>query len=426
MVLFFLFLLLIFLGIPVAFSFAIAGLLYVFITGDFDPSNLVTIAFGGLDSFVLMAVPFFIFAGDLMKHGGITSKLIGFSRLFFGKKKSALGGIAVLTSTFFGAISGSSAASVAAVGSIMVPEMEKEGIKKTYSSALIAASGFIGILIPPSIPLIIYGLSSGASIGDLFLAGIIPGIIVTVVFVVINIIMTKSSLEDNSVISNVHVPKSNFFKQALDAVPGLLLPVIILGGIYSGIFTPTEAAAIAVVYGFIIGKFIYKSFTFKELPKIALESAITSATILIIIGFASFFGRLMTLYQVPATISNFLMSLTENTIILLLLINLLLLFLGMFLETSTAIMILTPILLPLAARLGVDPVHFGIIMIMNLSIGLITPPMALNLFVASQVSNLSIDKLVKPIMPFLIASIFILILLTLVPSLSMMLPNIFG
>lgn len=410
-------------GIPVAFSFAIAGLIYVFITGDFDPNNLVTIAFGGLDSFILMAVPFFIFAGDLMKHGGITSKIIAFSRLFFGKKKSALGGIAVLTSTFFGAISGSSAASVAAVGSIMVPEMEKVGIKKAYSAALVAASGFIGILIPPSIPLIIYGLSSGASIGDLFLAGIIPGILVTVVFIVLNIFMTKYSIEDNSVIAET--PKSNFLKQALDAVPGLLLPVIILGGIYSGIFTPTEAAAIAVVYGFIVGKFIYKSFTFKQLPKIALESALTSSIILMIIGFASFFGRLMTLYEVPATISNSLTSLTDNTIVLLLLINLLLLFLGMFLETSTAILILTPILLPLAARLGIDPVHFGIIMIMNLSIGLITPPMALNLFVASQVSNLSLGKLVKPIFPFLIASILILIVLTLVPSLSMMLPNLF-
>lgn len=421
MALFILFLVLIFLGIPVAFSFALAGLFYVFVTGDFDPNNLVTVAFGGLDSFVLMAVPFFVFAGDLMKHGGITSKLIDFSKLFFGKKKSALGGITVLTSTFFGAISGSSAASVAAVGSIMVPEMEKSGYKKTYATALNAASGYIGILIPPSIPLIIYGLASGASISDLFLAGIIPGILVAISFILLNIFLSKRNIDEKEKMVKISKSKT---KQFISAIPGLLLPIIILGGIYSGKFTPTEAAAVAVIYGFLVGKFVYKSFTWRQVPKIALESAVTSATILIIIGFASFFGRLMTLYQVPQQISDLLISITSNPILLLILINIFLLFLGMFIETSTAIMILTPILLPLTMELGIDPVHFGIIMVMNLAIGLITPPMSLNLFVASQVSNISIGKLVKPIMPFLLVSIVILLLLTFIPSLSMLLPNL--
>ncbi|MCT1901868.1 TRAP transporter large permease [Oceanobacillus sojae] len=418
MQLFGLFLLLILYGIPVAFGFVIAGIIYVYFVGDVSFSEIITVSYGGLDSFVLLSVPLFIFAGDLMKYGGITSKLIDFGSLFFKRGGSGLGGITVLSSTFFGAITGSSAASVATIGSIMVPEMEKQGFSKPYAASLASASGFIGILIPPSIPLIIYGLSAGASISDLFIAGIVPGVLVAVAFIVLNIFLTKRYA------SQTGTPKQNkqpVWKVFIRALPGLILPVIILGGIYSGIFTPTESAGVAVIYAIVIGLFVTKSYKINELPKIALESAITSGSVLVIIGFATFFGRLLTINQIPATISEFLTGITESSFVLLIIINIIFLLFGMFLETSTAIMILTPILLPVATQIGVDPIHFGVIMVLNLGIGLITPPMALNLFVASQVSNVPFKQLVRPSLPFLYVSVILLIMLTFIPEIALIL-----
>jgi len=418
------FLLIIATGIPVAFAFAIAGMLYLTFSDSLslDLDNIVTVTFSGLDSFVLMSIPFFIFAGDLMKQGGIIDRLVKLSGLILGRSKSAMGGISVLTSTFFGAISGSSAASVAAVGSIMVPEMQRQGYKKPAAAALVAAAGFIGIFIPPSIPLILYGLASGASIGALFLAGIIPGILVMLTFMGLNVFLARnnSPSPDEDV---VKVNAQSKISIVLQALPGLLLPVLILGGIYSGLFTPTEAAAVAVFYAIVISKYVYKSLNFSDLPKLALGSAITSASIMIIIGFSAFFGRLMTLDQIPDAISEAMLTLTTNPILLTLLMNLFLLFLGMFVETATIIMIATPILLPLAIELGIDPVHFGVIMIMNLSVGLITPPMSLNLFVAARISDLELRHLVRPILPYVFTSLILMLVISYVPQLSMYLPN---
>lgn len=413
-------------GVPIAFAFAIAGMLYLTFSDSLslDLDNLVTIAFSGLDSFILMSIPFFIFAGDLMNQGGIIERLVRLAGLILGRSRSAMGGISILTSTFFGAISGSSAASVAAIGSIMVPEMEKHGYKRAAAASLVAAAGFIGILIPPSIPLILYSLASGASIGAMFLAGIGPGILVTVAFLLLNAFLARRNN-----VSGTHQQGAATSKEALaivfDALPGLLLPVLILGGIYSGVFTPTEAAAVAVVYAIIVGKFVYKSIRFSDLPKLALRSGITSASIMIIIGFSAFFGRLMTLDQIPASISDALLSITSNPIWLTLLMSGFLLLLGMFVETATIIMITTPILLPLATQLGIDPVHFGVIMVMNLSIGLITPPMALNLFVAARVSQIPLSDMVKPITPYVLTSLVVLLIINFVPELSMYLPNAF-
>ncbi|AEC21840.1 hypothetical protein PT7_3300 [Pusillimonas sp. T7-7] len=426
MALFSSFLLVIALGIPIAFAFAISGMLYL-VVGDslsLDLDNVVTIAFSGLDSFVLMSIPFFIFAGDLMNQGGIIDRLIRLSGLILGSSRSAMGGISVLTSTFFGAISGSSAASVAAIGSIMVPEMEKQGYRKPAAASLVAAAGFIGILIPPSIPLILYGLASGTSIGALFLAGIGPGLLIMLAFMLLNAYLArKNPLPSGTGQSTVTAKEA--FSIIIDALPGLFLPVLILGGIYSGMFTPTEAAAVAVFYAILVGKFVYKSFSFSALPRIALGSAVTSATIMIIIGFSAFFGRLMTLDQIPASISEMLLSLTSNPFWLTLLMNGFLLFLGMFVETATIIMIATPILLPLAVQLGIDPVHFGVIMIMNLSVGLITPPMALNLFVAARISGLELRHLARPILPYVVTSLILLLIISYVPQLSMYLPTAF-
>lgn len=426
MTLFASFLLVITTGIPIAFAFGIAGILYL-VFGD-SPSlgldNIVTVTFGGLDSFVLMSIPFFIFAGDLMNHGGIIDRLVKLSGLILGKSKSAMGGISVLTSTFFGAISGSSAASVAAIGSIMVPEMERQGYKKPSAAALVAAAGFIGILIPPSIPLILYGLASGASIGALFLAGVVPGLLVMLSFMGLNAFLARHNRPITEA-SALEEDKQNKTSIVVQALPGLLLPVLILGGIYSGSFTPTEAAAVAVFYAILVSKYIYKSLSFSDLPKVALRSAITSATIMIIIGFSAFFGRLMILDQVPEAISGAMLAVTSNPILLTLLMNFFLLFLGMFVETATIIMITTPILLPLATELGIDPVHFGVIMIMNLSLGLITPPMALNLFVAARISELELRHMVRPILPYVFTSLVLMLVISYVPQLSMYLPNTF-
>lgn len=426
MALFSLFITIIFIGVPIAFAFAIAAIAYVLL-GDGVSLNfdgLVTVGFGALDSFVLMAIPFFIFAGDLMKRGGIIRHLINFSGLFLKTSRSGIGGITVLTSTFFGAISGSSAASVAAVGSVMVPEMELQGYRRPYAAALVAASGFIGILIPPSIPLILYGLASSASIGDLFLAGIGPGLLVMLFFVLFNafIFRRQGGTGVPNAIANSS-PSETAGQILLKALPGLFLPILILGGIYSGVFTPTEAAAVAVAYAIVVGRFVYKSFAFKQIPGIALESAVTSATIMIIIGFAAFFGRLMTLEQIPAMISEFMLSITDNPILLTLLINVFLLFLGMFIETATVIVLVTPILMPLITELGIDPVHFGVIMIMNLSVGLITPPMALNLFVAARTTGVELKDLMRPIVPFFLISLVLLMIITFVPAISTFIPN---
>jgi C4-dicarboxylate transporter, DctM subunit len=427
MFLFGLFVAVIAIGIPIASAFGVAALLYMWL-GDAPPINydsLITVAFGGLDSFVLMSIPFFIFAGDLMKQGGIVRRLVDFSGLFVGKRgNSGIGTVAVTGSTFFGAISGSSAASVAAIGSVLLPEMEKKGYAKNRSAALIAASGYIGILIPPSIPLILYGLASSASIGDLFLAGILPGVLAALLFIGLNMyFVSRETAAPDFAVAAGSGPQRTRAKIFVDALPGLFLPVLILGGIYSGIFTPTEAAAVAVAYSLLVGLVIYRSIGLKDIPGIALESAVTSATIMVIIGFATFFGRLMTLEQIPAAISAGMLDLTTNPVALLLLINIFLLFLGMFIETATVIVIATPILLPLVAELGIDPVHFGIIMIVNLSIGLITPPMALNLFVISRVSGVPIKDLVLPVLPYVLASVVLLAIVVAFPELSTFLPN---
>lgn len=431
MVLFGLFLIVMTIGLPIAFAFAIAAILYIFFVGDtpLNYDSLVTVAFGGLDSFVLMAIPFFIFAGDLMKQGGIVRRLIDFSSLFMsGKGHAGIGNTAILGSTFFGAISGSSAASVAAIGSVMLPEMEKKGYSRPDGAALIAASGYIGILIPPSIPLILYGLASSASIGDLFLAGIVPGFLAATLFMCVNVILVRRkrgiSVETEHKGTTIEPIAPNRWRVFVEALPGLFLPVVILGGIYGGVFTPTEAAAVAVAYSLIVGLFVYRSFSLRDVPRIALESAVTSATIMIIIGFAAFFGRLMTMEQIPAMISATMLGITADPVMLMLLIMIFLLFLGMFVETATVIVITTPILLPLVQQLGIDPVHFGVIMIVNLSVGLITPPMALNLFVTSRVSELPIKALVFPIIPYVITSLVLLAIVVMFPSLSLFLPNL--
>ncbi len=422
------FLTLVIIGLPIAFSFGASSLLF-FIFADSPPVILVSRAFGQIDSFALMAIPFFILCGDLMREGGVSSALVDFIQSFIGRVKGVLAQVTVASSAFFGAISGSGPATVAAIGGIMIPEMNRHGYNPYFSVAVSASSGYLGILIPPSIPFIIYGLNSQTSIGALFLAGTIPGIITALGFMVVNHLIVdkykKSEIHgDKGSLEGIYrLSKVAATKRALIAI---ITPVIILGGIYAGIFTPTEAGAVAVVYGFLAAVFYYKGINSKNIFSVVSASSITAGVILILIAFAGVFGWIITTQQIPSMITQKMLSITENRYIILLLINILLLFLGMIMETVAAIVITTPILLPIMNHIGVDPIHFGVILIYNLGVGMITPPMAVNLLVGCKIGKTDVTGVIKPLVPYCICAVLILFLITFVPFFSLWLPSLFG
>jgi C4-dicarboxylate transporter, DctM subunit len=430
---------LVIIGIPIAFSFGLGALFH---WGLSDPSNIIVVvtkSFGSLDSFSLMAIPLFILAGDIMKEGAISKHLINLINGVIGKIKGALAHVTVIASLFFGAISGSAAATVAAIGGIMIPEMIKKGYSRENAVVVSAASGFLGVLIPPSIPLIIYGFNAEVSIAKLFLGGIVPGILMAVGFLIVNRFMynkqlknieASASLEEviNEVPRETISPdpegKNTFKKNLFNAIPALLMPVIVLGGIYSGVFTPTESGAVAALYGILVSVFLYRSIGFKKLVFISGNSALMSAVILLIIGLAGVFGWLITTEQVPMKLAEAVTNITSNPYIILLMLNVIYLILGTFLETITAIVITTPIFLPLILAVGIDPIHFGVIQTVNLSVGLITPPMALNLLMASKIGNIPILQTVRALIPYFIVAIVVLLLVTYVPTLVLFLPNL--
>lgn len=414
------FLLLIVIGLPIAFAFGISGLIYILSFTRF-PGNLVTtVSFSQLDSFTLMAVPFFIFAGDIMRCGGVSKRLIAFTKALFKTSTSAVGTITIVGSAFFGAISGAAVATVAAIGGIMVPEMKKAGYKEEYAASLASAAGYLGIIIPPSIPMVVYGVTANASIGNLFVAGIIPGILAMGAMVFLNAFLHKRYLNRDIAEKSIHDNQKIALMSAMwKAVPGLLMPVIILGGIYSGIFTATEAAAVSIVYGLFVSIFIYKEIKFKDILGIAIDSAIVSAKILFIIALAGFFGRVMTLIHLPHDISALILGVSSSKEVLLFMIMVLFLMLGMVMETSCAILIVTPILMPIAMQVGIDPIHLGMIIVFDLAIGVITPPMAVNMFVGSQISGVPVAKMIRPIIPFVLISMLILLMIVYIPQLSL-------
>lgn len=431
------FFILVMVGIPIAFSFGISALFHWIITSSSNSIVLVTRSFASLDSFALMAIPLFVLAGNVMKEGNISKYLVDLVNSLIGKIKGALAHVTVLASLFFGAVSGSSAATVAAIGGIMIPEMVKNGYPRDKAVVIAAASGFIGVLIPPSIPLIIYGFNAEVSIAKLFLGGIVPGLLMVIGFMIVNIfVYRKGTLKteiaaSSEEISNLTAEKQDkeeeqkgFFKNLFYAFPALLMPLIILGGIYSGVFTPTESAAIAALYGIVVALFLYRSIKLKKLIYISGESALLSAVILLIIGFAGVFGWLITTEQVPMKLAEFVTGITSNPIIILLILNIIYLILGTFMETITAIVITTPIFLPLILSVGIDPVHFGIIQTTNLAVGMITPPFALNLLVASKIGNISLLQTYRALIPYFIVSIIVLLIVTYFPSLVLFLPNL--
>ena len=411
------------LTVPIGFSLGIASLAYIFATDQltlgFVARNMVT----GTDSFPIMAIPFFVFAGELMGGGGISKRLLDVANVFFGRIRGGLAIVTVVVCMFFAAISGSGPATVAAVGGMVVPTMLEKGYDKKFVLALIAAAGSIGVIIPPSIPMVVYSVTVNSSVSSLFLAGFIPGILIGLVLIVYSYVYTrkagyKGDTEPFSI--------GRALREVWRGKWALLSPVIILGGIYGGIFTPTEAAAVSVIYSLIIGLFVHKELNFKQMLEVTKRSCETTATILVVIGCATGFSKVLTLGRIPTTVATLLTTMTDSKVLILLLINLLLLLVGCFMETVCAIMILAPILFPVVTALGVDPIHFGIIMVTNLAIGFITPPLGVNLFVASRVGETTLDVVIKGIIPFLVLMIATLMLITYVPAISMFLPNLLG
>lgn len=419
-ILFGVFAFLILLNVPVAVCLGLATLAAITLTGSLPLQVVAQKLFTASDSFPLMAIPFFMVAGSLMEKGGISRRLIKLANTLVGSLPGGLALVTVLASMFFAAISGSSPATVAAIGSIMIPAMVRQGYSEDFATATQASAGYIGVIIPPSIPMITYGVVTGASIGGLFMAGFVPGILIGLsLMLVAFFISRKKGYVGEKRSSSREV--SAAFK---DAIWALLMPIIILGGIYMGVFTPTEAANVAVVYGFIVGLFVYKELKWSDIPGILRTSAISMSMVMLIIATASGFGLLLTRELIPNKIAGLFIGLTDSPLVLLMLINVLLLIVGTFMETNAAIIILAPIFFPVVVAMGIDPIHFGVIMIINLAIGMITPPLGVNLFVACGMTKLSIERVVRANWHYLLVSLLVLLLITYFPSLSLWLPGI--
>ncbi|MFA1820154.1 TRAP transporter large permease [Virgibacillus oceani] len=414
------------LGVPVAFSMGLASV-FSMILGDISLEVAIQRIFAAMNSFPLMAIPFFILAGSLMEFGGISQRLINFANSIVGNITGGLGMVTVLTAMFFSAISGSGAATVAALGSILIPAMVRRGFPKSTATSIQAVSGELGVVIPPSIPLIIFAISAGVSISirDLFMAGLVPGIIIGFLLMITVYVVTKvKGFNTKDTAKEDEVEREGFFTSFRKAILPLLMPIIILGGIYGGIFTPTEAAAIAVGYALVLGIFIYRTLNLSNLMEVFRNSVISTSIIMFIIGNAGLFGWVLTSERMPTRVTDWFLAFSESPIVFLLLVNLILLFVGMFIETGAAIVIMAPILTPVAMSFGVDPIHFGIIMIVNLAMGMVTPPIGVNLFVSSQIAGIRIEQMLKPLLPFYAVLILSILLITYLPQISLWLPNL--
>lgn len=417
------FFLLMFLGVPIAAALGVSAVLVILM---FMNSSLVVTAqtmFSSINSFPLMAIPFFILAGNLMGEGGISKRLVNFVNLFLGSLRGGLAIVAIGASMFFAAISGSCPATTAAIGGIMVPEMEKNGYEKDFSAACVAAAGTVGQVIPPSIPMVTYCVLANTSISTLFLCGVVPGILMGISMMVVAYHHAK---KHNVPIVRVDRSFKNIASVTLDSIWALIMPVVILGGIYSGIFTATEAGAVAAVYGLFVGVVIYKDLKIKDIPRVIANSAVGAAVIMLIMATVGTFGYVLTMGQIPQKIASAMLALTSNKYVLLLLLNVIVLIAGCFLNSSAAIALLTPILLPVMTAVDVSPYLVGIIFIVNMGIGMITPPVGNCLYVGCNIANLKFETIVKAVMPFLIAEVIVLFLITYVPILSLGIAGIAG
>jgi tripartite ATP-independent transporter DctM subunit len=408
-------------GVPVAFALGIAALLAALYVGV--PLEAVLLkASDSVDNWALLAIPFFVFAGALMAEGGMARRLVAFANIFVGFMRGGLAMVNILASMFFGGISGSAVADTSSIGSIMIPMMKKQGYEDHFSVNVTITSATQGIVIPPSHNAIIYAYAAGGSvsIAQLFLAGVIPGIMIGLALMVLAfIVSTRRNYPKGEPVS-----LRDAFRITWEALTGLLTVVIIVGGIIGGVFTPTESAAAAVVWAFFVTMFIYRDLKWRELPRVLHNVIRTVAMVMIVVGFAGSFGYMMTLMQVPAKMTQFLLTLSDNKYVLLMLINVMLLVLGTFMDMAPLLLICTPILLPVAIAIGVSPVHFGIIMMLNLGIGLVTPPVGTVLFVGCAIGKLPIEKATRHLWPFWLAMLAVLVLVTYIPALALWVPSL--
>lgn len=412
------FVLFLLISIPIGISLGLASLVTLMGSGTLPIDYITQISFTSIDSFPIMAIPFFIAAGVFMGSGGLSKRLLNLADEILGPLPGGMALATIATCMFFAAISGSGPATVAAIGSLTIPAMIQRGYDTYFSCAIVAAAGAIGVMIPPSNPFVIYGVSAQASIGKLFIAGIVPGVLTGIVLMVYSYFVSKKrgwmgEAKERSL--------KSISAAFWDAKLALMVPVIVLGGIYGGLMTPTEAAAVAAFYGLIVGAFVYRELNSKNIVSVFMQACSTSAIVIILMAMATIFGNVMTIEQVPAKIAAFILGLTQNKILILLLINVLLLVIGTFMEALAAIVILTPILLPIVIKVGVDPIHFGIIMVVNLAIGFVTPPVGVNLFVASGVANVKLEAVAQKIVPILGLMILVLLAITYIPAISLFL-----
>ncbi|MCC8060445.1 MAG: TRAP transporter large permease [Clostridiales bacterium] len=406
------FILLLLLGVPVAFSIAISALL-VLMKGDVQLLMIVQRMFTAADSFSLIAVPFFILAGDLMSKGTVSKVLVEFAEACLGTIKGGLSIVSVLAGMFFAAISGSGAATTAAVGATLIPELKKRGYDEGRSAALIAAAGTIGVVIPPSVPMVLYAVIAEVSVNTLFKNGFVPGVLMGLILIIVSLYEAKKFNYPRGTRFSIKNVIKTFFK----AIWGILMPVIILGGIFSGYFTPSEAADVAVIYAVLVSVFLYRDLGPKELFNLMKGSAKTSAVIMIIISCSGPFSWVLANWKIPEAISGAVLGVSSNPYIIMFLIAIIVLIAGVFMETSSAIIILTPVFLPLIKAMGISLIHFGIVFVVGIAIGMITPPVAINLFVASGITGLPIEKIAKAVIPYLLGLIVVFFLILYVPML---------
>jgi C4-dicarboxylate transporter DctM subunit len=411
-----------FFRIPIAFSLGITSLVGLVLSN----TDMVIVAqktFSGVDSFTLVAIPLFVLAGEIMTVGGISKRLVHFAELLVGHLPAGLGLVAVLACTFFSAISGSAIADAAAIGGILIPAMIAQGYSPKFASTLIASASTIGPVIPPSIPFILYGVMASVSIGDLFLAGVAPGVLMCLFLMLyVYIIGKKNNIRGRTKMASRKEIAVGF----KDAFLALLLPIIIIGGFRSGAFTATESGVIAVVYALILGMFVYKEITLKSLMQVMINSAQSSATILFVIANATLFTWLLSFHDIPDQLGQLVTGISDQTWVILLLMNIVLLIAGTFIDTISALTIFTPLFLPIAIAAGIDPIHLGVIIVVNLTIGMITPPLGVCLFVTSSIAKVSLVQMIRPLMPQFLVLLVVLAVVTYLPQISLYLPHVFG
>ncbi|MBE3580855.1 MAG: TRAP transporter large permease [Thermoanaerobacteraceae bacterium] len=410
------FIVLILLGVPISFVLGIAATLGLVAAGNYPMQVVIQRMFAAVNSFPFMAIPFFMVAGEVMSRGGITKRIIDFALALVGRFKGSLAHVTAVTGVIMGGISGSGVADTAAIGSLMIPEMARRGYDKAFSAALTAAAGSIGLIIPPSIAMILYGVTAQASIGDLFLSGIIPGVMIGLGFMLVSYIVAS---RENYPVEEA-VPWKEKLVRFRDAIWALMMPVIIIGGIRGGIFTATEGGAVAAVYAIVVSLFVYREMTLKDLFAALIEAGKKTAIIGFLIATSSLFSWILASERIPEQITSFIVSLTDNKYMILLLINILLLLVGTVLDSGPAIILLVPILVPVAKSLGIDLVQFGLIMVINLTMGLLTPPVGTALYVACNISGLPLLTLSRAVLKFLAVMLVVLVLMTYVPALALL------